>query len=317
MARPIRVEFENAVYHIVARGNERKEIFRSDKDRQIFLQVLEQMVEQFGIVLHCYCLMPNHYHLVVQIPRANLSRALGWLQTTYTVRHNWRHKRSGHLFQGRYKAHLVEADEYARQLIPYVHLNPVRPRDKRKIISSEREKELQQYPWSSHRVYAGFQKKPSWLSLEWQSYWGRSVREARRQYRKDIKEMFGKTPVLLWEQIKGGLVLGGEKLWEKVKDIIQSKTGTDEIRWKERQGHQENQKKIEELIPRENDKRVKMWIKVRLGGEQRQRVAKEFGYRDSSGVTQVIKRLEQAMIGDRRLRRRIEGLRMEMSNVKS
>ena len=317
MARPIRIEFGNAVYHIVARGNERKEIFRVDKDRHIFLQTLEQMIEQFGVMLHCYCLMPNHYHLVVQTPRANLSQALGWFQTTYTVRHNCRHKRSGRLFQGRYKAHLVEADGYARQLIPYIHLNPVRPRDRSKPIPSEREKELRCYVWSSHRVYAGLQKKPSWLTLDWQRYWGRNSQEAQREYRRDIKGMFEKPAPLLWEQVKGGLVLGGEKLWDKVKDIVQGKNGTDEIRWKERQGYEENRKRVGELILVEEDKRVKIWIKVRLGGERKREVAKEFGYRDPSGVTQVIKRLEQTLIEDRMLRNKLMGLKREMYNVKS
>ncbi|MBI2980965.1 MAG: transposase [Deltaproteobacteria bacterium] len=93
MARPIRVEFKGAVYHVTARGNERRRIFRSDEDRGIFLETLRQMAEQFGIVLHVYCLMPNHYHLVIETPRGNLTRAMGWFQTTYTIRYNRRHKR--------------------------------------------------------------------------------------------------------------------------------------------------------------------------------------------------------------------------------
>jgi len=99
MARLIRVEFEGAVYHAMARGNERRTIFRSDSDRELFLQTLAETGSQFGLLVHVYCLMPNHYHLVVETPRGNLSRALGWLQVTYTVRFNRRHRRSGHLFQ--------------------------------------------------------------------------------------------------------------------------------------------------------------------------------------------------------------------------
>jgi len=99
MARPIRVEYANAVYHVTARGNERKAIYRDDADRQRFLETVEQTVERFAVVIHAYCLMPNHYHLLMQTPRANLSAAAGWLQTTYSVRFNRRHRRSGHLFQ--------------------------------------------------------------------------------------------------------------------------------------------------------------------------------------------------------------------------
>ena len=100
MARPIRIEFEGAIYHVTARGNERREIFRSDDDRALFLATLEECVKENGVALHAWCLMPNHYHLIIETPHGNLSRAVGWLQTTYTVRFNRRHARSGHLFQG-------------------------------------------------------------------------------------------------------------------------------------------------------------------------------------------------------------------------
>jgi len=98
MARLPRIEYEGAVYHVTARGNERREIYRSDEDRELFLGTLEEMRVRFGIVIHCYCLMPNHFHLLMETPLANLSRAMGWLQTTYTSRFNRRHRRSGHLF---------------------------------------------------------------------------------------------------------------------------------------------------------------------------------------------------------------------------
>jgi len=98
MARPIRVEFEGAVYHVTARGNERRAIFFGDEDRKLFLASVGEMVERFGARVMAYCLMPNHYHLVVGTPRGNLSAAVGWLQLTYTARFNARHRRSGHLF---------------------------------------------------------------------------------------------------------------------------------------------------------------------------------------------------------------------------
>jgi REP element-mobilizing transposase RayT len=146
MARPIRVEFAGAVYHVMARGNERREIFRDDTDRQRFVRTMGEMAERFGVLVHVYCLMPNHYHLLVETPRANLSRALGWLQVTYTVRFNRRWKRSGHLFQGRFKAQVVDVEGYARSLVRYVHLNPVRPKDKRAEIPAERREELDADP---------------------------------------------------------------------------------------------------------------------------------------------------------------------------
>jgi REP element-mobilizing transposase RayT len=112
MARLPRIEFEGAVYHITARGNERHLVYRSENDRRLFLETLEGMRGRFGVILHCFCLMPNHFHLVIETPLGNLSQAMGWLQTTYTIRFNRKYRRGGHLFQGRYKAHLVEADAY-------------------------------------------------------------------------------------------------------------------------------------------------------------------------------------------------------------
>ena len=102
MARPLRVEFPDAAYHVMARGNERRSVFRDDVDRRRFLATLGELVERFGVRVHAYCLMPNHYHLLLDTPQANLSQAIGWLQVTYTVRFNCRHRRSGHLFQGRF-----------------------------------------------------------------------------------------------------------------------------------------------------------------------------------------------------------------------
>ena len=139
MARPIRVQFSGAVYHCCARGNERQPIFRDDEDRECWLETVGQMHDQFGVLPHaCLCVarrqaftcMPNHYHMVIETPRPNLSQAMGWLQTTYTIRFNRRHRRSGHLFQGRFKAHLglggglgrggPDGDAYARTLVCYV-----------------------------------------------------------------------------------------------------------------------------------------------------------------------------------------------------
>jgi hypothetical protein len=122
--------------------------------------------------------MPNHYHLLAQTPRANLSRAIGWLQTTYCIRYNRLHHRGGYLVQGRFKAHLIEADSYAKQLVRYVHLNPVRPRDRRKPVPGDRGPFFEKYLWSSHRAYAGTAGKdqPQWLCAESAELLGRAAR---------------------------------------------------------------------------------------------------------------------------------------------
>lgn len=126
MARPLRIEFEGAVYHITARGNERKKIYLSKSDYEKFLKYLGDTKKKYNIVIHCYVLMSNHYHLIIETPEANLSRAMHYINGSYTTYFNIKRKRSGHLFQGRFKSILVDKDNYLLELSRYIHLNPVR-----------------------------------------------------------------------------------------------------------------------------------------------------------------------------------------------
>ena len=167
MSRPIRLEFPGASYHVTARGNERRAIFKDHADRAMFVTTLAEAVQGHGLAVQAWCLMGNHYHLLLDTPLGNLRRGMGWLQTTYTIRFNRRWRRSGHLFQGRYKAHLVDADAYAQELVRYVHLDPVRPADKTAAVPEERLETLCNYFWSSHRVYAGLEAAPPWLAANW------------------------------------------------------------------------------------------------------------------------------------------------------
>ena len=146
MARPLRVEFPGALYHLTARGNARGAIFLDDEDRQGFLSVLGSVIDRFGWICHAYCLMGNHYHLMVETPSANLSKGARQLNGVYTQRFNRRHRRVGHLLQGRYKAILVERDSYLLELCRYIVLNPVRAGTVRRAGD---------YRWSSYRATAG------------------------------------------------------------------------------------------------------------------------------------------------------------------
>jgi REP element-mobilizing transposase RayT len=305
------VEFAGAVYHVTARSNERKAIFHGQKDHKQFLEVLAEAELRFGWRLHAYCLMPNHYHLVVSTPRANLSRAMGWLQTTYTARFNarHRHRRRGPLFAGRYKAQLVQADEYGRWLVEYVHLNPVRPRQKGGVIAVERRAELRRYPWSSHLDYGGYRRNPPrWLCLDWLAYWGGSRRQARGRYRQAIRRAFGQASSDPWRQLRGGLVLGGEKLCRKVRALTRGKGGLERARWRRTEEAGAMRAKVLGLLEGETDERVKLWARIRLGGERGVEVGREYGYADGSGVTQVLKRLEARAARNRSLAKRLEQL---------
>jgi REP element-mobilizing transposase RayT len=126
MTRPLRISFPGAFYHVTSRGNERRPISQSRRDFERFIGYLESATERYGARVHCFCLMTNHYHLLLETPRANLGAILHHLNTSYTNYFNKKRGRNGHLFQGRYKAILVEKDSYALELSRYIHLNPVR-----------------------------------------------------------------------------------------------------------------------------------------------------------------------------------------------
>ena len=163
MARQLRIQYEGAIYHLMSRGDRREEIFRDDLDRKSFLATLGAACQKSGWQVHAYCLMSNHFHLVVETPRANLVDGMKWLLGTYTMRFNRRHKLNGHLFAGRYKSLLVDGGTpgYLRTVCDYVHLNPVRAR-----LLGKRER-LQKYQWSSYPSYLrGRQKREPWLRCD-------------------------------------------------------------------------------------------------------------------------------------------------------
>ncbi|HQL64365.1 MAG TPA: transposase [bacterium] len=317
MARPIRVEYEGAVYHIYARGNERGTIFRDNDDRRIFIQTLAESVRQHGLVVHAYCLMPNHYHLAVETPRANLSQSIGWIQVTYTIRFNTRHNRSGHLFQGRYTAQVVDADEYAQELVRYIHLNPVRPENKFRIIPYNRREQLLTYPWSSHPAYLGKVKCPDWLNLSWLGYWGKTQAVARENYEKFIGSYFDEKHGNQWNPEGAGLILGREIFKERIKGLIANRKGQEEIHWISGINREEMQKRIQYLLKDEQDKKMCIWVRVRIGGERLSDVGRLFGYKDGSGVLQLVKRLESAAQKDRALAEKMENFRRRARSVKS
>jgi REP element-mobilizing transposase RayT len=157
VSRPLRIEYPGAFYHVTSRGNERKMVFQSARDREKYLSYLESAHDRYGAIIHVYCLMGNHYHLLLETPRGNLSQILHHINGAYTTYFNIKRDRSGHLFQGRFKGILVERDTYYKELSRYIHLNPVR---------AELVKSPSEYPWSSYRCFIGKDKKPDWLTTE-------------------------------------------------------------------------------------------------------------------------------------------------------
>lgn len=156
MARKPRIHYPGAVYHVILRGNGKQDIFFEDQDRYRFFLLLQEGIERYRHQVHSFCLMTNHIHLVIQVSDIPLSRIMQNLSFRYTRWVNWRHDRSGHLFQGRYKAVLVDGDSYLLELVRYVHLNPVRAG----MVPT-----LDEYPWTSHGAYLGRETLP-WLATD-------------------------------------------------------------------------------------------------------------------------------------------------------
>ncbi|MDP1558174.1 MAG: transposase [Nitrosomonas sp.] len=158
MARPLRIELSGGLYHVTSRGDHRDEIYLDDSDRIFGLWLLGQVCKRFNWICHAYCLMDNHYHIVVETVEGNLSKGMRQLNGVYTQYFNRTHNRVGHVFQGRYKAILVEKDSYLLELSRYVVLNPVR---------AGMVKRVDQWPWSSFSVMIGKSNCPEWLQTDW------------------------------------------------------------------------------------------------------------------------------------------------------
>ncbi len=219
MARPLRIEYPGDLYHLTARGDGQEDIFQDDTDRLEFLSVLAAAVERFGWRLYAYCLMDNHYHLMVETPRANLSLGMRQLNGVYTQRFNRRHKRVGHVFQGRFKAIVVDKQTYLLELSRYVVLNPVRARMVR---------DPARYRWSSYRASAGLEASPAFLDAPaLLAHFAETLPAARRRYAAFVAEGL-RTPSP-WERLQGQVLLGEQAFLRKIAPRLKSTALAKEI----------------------------------------------------------------------------------------
>lgn len=221
MARPLRVEYPGAYYHVINRGNAGENIFLSDRDREKFLEYLAVATQRFSIIIHTYCLMTNHFHLLVETPEPNLSRAIQWLNVSYATYFNRKRSRKGHLFQGRFKSILVDEDEYLVQLSRYIHLNPVR---------ANMADGPAKYPWSSYPVFAGKQKKPDWLDTSLLTYFGKTKKERFRSYQSFVEDIDPLTLEDPGKRVVAGFILGDVDFvtWVQ-KNFLDAKEADQEI----------------------------------------------------------------------------------------
>jgi REP element-mobilizing transposase RayT len=219
MARPLRIEYPGAVYHVISRGNGRNDIYKDDQDRQNFLSILGSVVKRYNWLCHAYCLMANHYHLLVETPDANLSAGMRQLNGVYTQKYNRKHQRPGHIFQGRFKAILIQKENYLLELCRYVVLNPVR---------AESVKKAEDWRWSSYRATAGINKEPEYLTTDWiLGLFNNRKKIAQKRYKafvgKGIKQnTSGNSP-------QSQIVLGEETFLENFKEVLENKKRVKEI----------------------------------------------------------------------------------------
>ena len=342
MARPLRIQYPGAWYHLTGRGNERRNIFRDDRDRLHFLELLEELVDRYRLRLYAYVLMDNHHHLLAQITEPNLSEAMQWLGESYATWFNVRHGRAGHLFQGRFQSILVDGEVYGVEVSRYLHLNPVRlkrfgldkaaqqrsragvvdrPPDAQQI--AERLQRLRQYRWNSYRSYVGLASVPGWLDVSTmlQTMGGRGLEEQRRAYRQyvehEVREGWPESP---WEKVVGGVVLGGPAFVRNVRRWLQGEVkeqpGLAALR--ERPSFEEVVTVVERLKgeswqafrDRYGDwgRDLVLALARRHCGLKLRELAERTGGMGYRGVAAAVKRLDQRAKHDRQLRQALADL---------
>jgi len=234
MARPLRIEYPGAVYHITSRGNARGKIFLDEEDYRGFIDCLCWVVKRFNWILYAYCLMDNHYHLLIETPEGNLSKGMRQLNGTYTQRFNRRHKRVGHVLQGRYRAILVDKDSYLLELSRYIVLNPVRAGIVREPMG---------WGWSSYKETGGYSRGIPCLTSDWiLLQFGRKRVEAEKRYREFVREgIRAESP---WKDVKGQIYLGDREFIDKIKGLIRGKEAIKEIPRAQRYIMKQSLKKI-------------------------------------------------------------------------
>jgi len=305
LARQLRIEYPGALYHVTSRGNEKKDIFRSIKDRDKFLSYLSSAWERHGAVFHAYCLMSNHFHLMVETPLGNLSWIMKHINGSYTTYFNVKHKRAGHLFQGRYKAILVQADTYAAELSRYIHLNPVRA----KMVSTPEE-----YRWSSCSRYLEG-TEPSWLSTGLVlGYFGTEDEDRRRNYRDYLYDAIGKESRDPLSDSVASTILGSDDfvrdIREKYLDGKENDRELPALRDLSRgPGVAEIKALSEEAFP-ENERLARMagiYLCWRYSGAKLKEIGALYGISES-GVNRACFRFENMMEGEKDLRERLRRL---------
>jgi REP element-mobilizing transposase RayT len=322
MARPLRIEYEGAFYHVTARGNERKKIFLSEGDYSKFLTKLTEALHKYEVVLHAYVLMGNHYHLIVETLQGNLSAFMQVINSSYTTYFNIKRKRAGHLFQGRYKAILIDADSYLLELSRYIHLNPVRAG---MVLTPE------QYPYSSYRAYTKPCKDTPVTCERVMEMVSMDRRKAPQLYERFVKSVLDVQDDAVADPLKkvyGGMILGTNTFIKNTLDRIKhgalhdrdvsnrkalsAAISVDEIIGQLAAYFNEPEDRIASDSPY---KSYAVYFARKYTPCSNQEIGSRFGI-SYSAVTKIGTRLKERMAADRKLSKEIGGMEAHMSRVK-
>jgi putative transposase len=307
MSRSLRIQYEGAWYHVMNRGAGRKAIFHNDEQRQVFLNLLDEVGTRYHIDIHAYCLMNNHYHLFIHTPLGNLSKALKHLNSTYTQRFNRAEGKDGPLFRGRYKSIIVDAENYLLQLSRYIHLNPTTAR----LV-----KKPEDYFWSSYSAYIGNRSKPNWLSCQ-ETLNRFGTQNQPNKYREFVEQGMDEETELFYKKSRKIPIFGSESFQKSIlKNHIPDKSFSTDIPERNHlikkhlpgiemiMRQVSNFYQVEEKLLLEPRKRagnkprsVAIYLAVRISKLSHREIAERFKHISVSGVSQIYRRLEQS-IGD-------------------
>lgn len=279
MARPLRLELAGGLYHVTSRGDRREDIFLDDADRMAWLKIFSQTCKRFNWVCHAWCLMDNHYHIVVETIEGNLAQGMRQLNGVYTQTFNRTHKRVGHVFQGRYKAIIVEKDGYLLELARYVVLNPLR---------AGMVKDIADWQWSSYAAMLGTQPAPEWLQTDWiLGQFSPQHRRAINLYIDFVRAGVGLPSV--WKQLSGQVFLGTDRFLKRMQ-AMSDKTAIGEI---PRVQRRPVAKPLDYYQSKHRDTKTAMATAYATGDYTLQAIADHFGVHYAT-VSRAVKKSEEA-----------------------
>jgi REP element-mobilizing transposase RayT len=281
MSRPLRIEYAGAIYHVTSRGDRREDIYLDDGDRQMWLDVLSQVCARFHWRCHAWCMMDNHYHLIVETIEGNLSRGMRQLNGVYTQKVNRKHKRSGHVFQGRYKAILVEKNSYLMELSRYVVLNPVR---------AHRVNDVSDWPWSSYLAMIGVQPPPAWLEADGLlGQFGKSRPLAINAYKDFVRAGIGLPAI--WGNLTQQMYLGSDEFVEAMQEKLNAAFNGGDIQEVPRVQRRPPAKSLEWYEAQYEQRDSSMIAAYRSGDYTMKAIADWFGVHYAT-VSRVLKKAE-------------------------